>query len=102
MRTEATWGSSMEFETDVVIEDLEEPDLSPNSLAILISIENERILSEAVNRLSERERLLIQGLYFQDRTARELAEVMDISLSVLKKNHKKALKNLKQIVDDDF
>ncbi|SME98112.1 sigma-70 family RNA polymerase sigma factor [Pseudobacteriovorax antillogorgiicola] len=98
---EAVWGNGAEIESDVVIEDIEEPDLSPNALAILVSIENEALLKEAIDQLNDKEKALIHGLYFQDHSARELAETLDIPLNVLKKNHKKALKRLRQIVDGE-
>lgn len=100
LETEAVWGSGLEIETDVELDDLEEADASPSALAMLVNIENERILNQAIGQLNEKEQDLIQGLYFKDQTARELAETMELSLSVLKKHHKKALIKLKRIVDD--
>lgn len=53
------------------------------------------ILHEALERLTEKERQIINGLYLQDRTPQEVAAVLGISSSYLYKTQKKALRRLR-------
>lgn len=53
------------------------------------------ILHEALERLTDKERLIIQGLYLQDRTPQEVAVGLGISPSYLYKTQKKALRRLR-------
>ena len=102
LETEAVWGNGQDMESDVELDELEnEEDASPSALAVLVNIENERLLNDAIGNLNDKEADVIRGIYYQGLSQRELAEKLELSLGVLKKNHKKALNKLKRIVDEE-
>jgi RNA polymerase sigma factor for flagellar operon FliA len=96
LQIEAIWGNGQEFETDVVLEDLEEPDHSLDQLAILLEIEDAQRLDQALRHVEEPARTVIQKLYFEEKTLREVATELELSLPAFKKLHKQALAEVKK------
>ena len=54
------------------------------------------LLELALKKLNEKQRKTIKALYFEGYTGKELAEEQKITPAAVSKNHKQALKNLKQ------
>ena len=54
------------------------------------------LLELALKKLNEKQRKTIKALYFEGYTGKELAEKQKITPAMVSKNHKQALKNLKQ------
>lgn len=98
LQIEAVWGNGLEFETDVVLEELEEPDHSLDQLGQLLEIEDAMRLEVALQLLGEPEKSVIQKLYFEEKSLRETAEEMDMNLQAFKKIHKKALAEMKKFL----
>lgn len=92
---EAVWGYGADFETDVVLEELEKPDQAPTALMSLIAKEDRALVEAAVAKLPNRSRLIIREIYFGDKSLRELADELGVSINSLKKAHKKALLDLR-------
>ena len=97
---EADWGTAQGFESIDNLEDLDEVDETPDVLSILVQQEDQAMMKKALERLGDREKLLIQRLYFEDHTVRELASKLGMSLSIFRKVHKRALRQLKESVAD--
>lgn len=100
LHLEAIWGNGLDFEQDIALEDLEEPDNDLDSLAILLQIENQQIVEEAMDSLDIREKQIIQEIYFAEKKFREVVDRMEISMSVGKKLHKRALQKMLSFVDE--
>lgn len=96
LQTEAVWGNGLEFETDVVLEELEEADHSLDQLSQLLQIEDARRLEQALDFMEEPGRSIINKLYFEEKSLREVAEEMELSLPSFKKVHKRALADMKR------
>lgn len=98
LQIEAIWGNGLDFDTDVVLEDIEEPDHSLDQLGQLLEIEDAVRLEVALQLLGEPERSVINKLYFEEKSLRETAEEMDLNLQTFKKIHKKALSDMKKLL----
>ncbi len=98
LQIEGIWGNGLEFETDVVLEDLEAPDHSLDQLGQLLEIEDALRLEIALQLLEEPERSLIRLLYFEEKTLRETAEEMELGLQAFKKMHKRALAEMRRVL----
>jgi RNA polymerase sigma-B factor len=98
LQIEAIWGNGLEFETEVELEDIEAPDHSLDQLSMLLEIEDQRRLDLAMARMIDPEKTLITRLYFEEKTLREVAEEMQLSLPSFKKLHKKALGEMKRLL----
>ncbi|WP_141732256.1 sigma-70 family RNA polymerase sigma factor [Oligoflexus tunisiensis] len=99
LQIEAVWGNGLEFETDVELEDIEAPDQRLDQLSMLLEIEDQRRLDHAMDRMIDPEKTLIARLYFEEKTLREVAEEMQLSLPSFKKLHKKALGEMKRLLN---
>ncbi len=99
LQIEAIWGNGLEFETEVELEDIEAPDHSLDQLSMLLEIEDQRRLDLAMARMIDPEKTLIARLYFEEKTLREVAEEMQLSLPSFKKLHKKALGEMKRLLN---
>ncbi len=100
LQLEAVWGNGLDFEKDVEIDEIEEADSQPDSLAILLQIENQSIVQQAIDSLDIREKQIIQDIYFGEKKISEVANNMEISMSVGKKLHKRALQKMLDYVDE--
>lgn len=65
----------------------------------LCNAESLEMLADALEALDERERDIIIGRYYEERTLRELAERMDISYAYIKVLHNKALASMKKFFE---
>ena len=89
LKLEAIWGHGQDKEVDVEVDELEQEDLSPSAVAMLINFEESQIVSTALSNMDPKSASIVEGLYFNERSLREQAEHMGISLNALKKQHKK-------------
>ncbi len=101
LQIESIWGNGLEFETDVALEDLEAADHSLDQLALLLEIEDADRLDEALSYMDDLERQLIKKLYFEEKSLRQVAEEMNMSLPSFKKLHKRALTEMRLHLDDE-
>jgi RNA polymerase sigma-B factor len=99
LQIEAVWGNGLEFETEVELEDIEAPDHSLDQLSMLLEIEDQRRLDQAIAHMIDPEKTLINRLYFEEKTLREVADEMQLSLPSFKKLHKKALGEMKRLLN---
>lgn len=95
LQIESVWGTGAEFETDVLIEEIEEPDLSASSLQLLLHSEQYHLVQGALSELSEREKEMIKRIFFNEKSLREVADEMGVSFKIAKKIYKSALVKLK-------
>lgn len=96
LATEAVWGSGQAFEHDHVLEDLEVADFSLDQLGMILEVENAKLLEEALHELDEPESSIVRKLYFEERTFREAAEDLNLSLPAFKRYHKRALEEMRE------
>lgn len=75
--------------------DMLEANESQNPEKIFQGKEKEDILAKAVDRLKEKERLVISLFYHEGLTQKEIAEVMDLSAARISQIHKKAIYRLR-------
>jgi RNA polymerase sigma factor for flagellar operon FliA len=68
---------------------------SDNPLELAERAETKQILVEAINSLSEREKLVISLYYFEELTLKEIGKVLSVSDSRVSQLHTKAIKRLK-------
>ncbi|MDD2432121.1 MAG: FliA/WhiG family RNA polymerase sigma factor [Clostridia bacterium] len=68
---------------------------SPNPLQIIIKKEIKNILMQAIERLPEKEKLVISLYYFHDLSNKEIAQVMELSPSRISQLHTKAIFRLR-------
>ncbi|MFT8317114.1 MAG: FliA/WhiG family RNA polymerase sigma factor [Sporolactobacillus sp.] len=64
----------------------------------LIDQENRRMLSEEIDKLNEKERLVVSLFYFDGLTLTEIGQVMNLSTSRISQIHSKALFKLRQFL----
>ena len=100
LKLEAIWGHGQDKEVDVEVDELEQEDLSPSAVAMLINFEESQIVSTALSNMDPKSASIVEGLYFNERSLREQAEHMGISLNALKKQHKKALVEFKEVLSE--
>lgn len=99
LKIENIWGNGLEFETEVELDDLEAPDHSLDQLSMLLEIEDQKRLDQAMRNMIDPEKTVITKLYFEEKTLREVAEEMQLSLPSFKKLHKKALGEMKRLLN---
>lgn len=99
LQIEAIWGNGLEFETEVELEDIEAPDQRLDQLSQLLEIEDQRRLDKAMDHMIDPEKTVIAKLYFEEKTLREVADEMQLSLPAFKKLHKKALVEMKRLLN---
>ena len=96
LATESVWGSGQAFEHDHVLEDLEVADYSLDQLGMILEVENAKLLEAAMSELDEPESSIIRKLYFEERSYREAAEDLNLSLPAFKRSHKRALLEMRE------
>lgn len=96
LQIEAVWGTGADFETDVLIEDIVEPDLSPSALQMLLSSEQKHLIADAMKTLSEKEVVVITEVFFKEKSLRELSDELNVPLKNLKKIYKSGLTKLRK------
>lgn len=74
----------------------DEPDARPSPEAQVVSADRRSRALEAVDSLPERERALVRGFYFEDRTLDEVASELGMSKSWASRLHAKALGRLRK------
>ena len=82
------------------MDELEYEDLSPSAVAMLIQYEDAHIVHDALSKMDSRNASIIEGIYFRERSLRDQAEDMGLSLNALKKSHKKALLQFKEVLSE--
>lgn len=97
---ESIWGHGHFVDVGDRMEELEIPDLSPDALSLLIDQETSMRMSQAMTELSDVQRNIILQIYFRDRSFRQTAETLNLSLSVVKKHHRNAMTLLKGGIDE--
>lgn len=86
--------SSEEGEGVSVVERLEDP-TSPDPVAEVLFREKREILAAALEKLPEKERLVVTLFYFEGLTAKEIAMVMSLSVARISQLHSKAILRLR-------
>ena len=66
----------------------------------MINEEMLKSLADALGKLSQRERDIIILYYYNGKTLKSIAEIMDISYSYIKLLHANALKALREVIDE--
>ena len=74
--------------------------IEPESVAMDNSLRES--ISYAMNSLTENERKVVLLYYYEELTLREISKVLEVSESRVSQLHSKALKKMKNILDDDF
>ena len=97
LKLEAIWGHGQDKEVDVEVDDIEQEDLSPSAVAMLIQFEDSNIVHNALSKMDPRNASIIEGVYFKEKSLRDQAEDMGVSLNSLKKSHKRALVQFKEV-----
>jgi RNA polymerase sigma factor for flagellar operon FliA len=62
----------------------------------LVSSENTKLLMVALDKLSERERIILNLIYTEELSLKEIAYIMEVSISRISQIHSKALKKLEE------
>ena len=96
LKLEAIWGHGQDKEIDVEVDDIDQEDLAPSAVAMLIRFEDSQLVHQALSSMGAKTSAIIEGLYFKERSLRDQAEDMGISVNALKKIHKKALLEFKE------
>jgi RNA polymerase sigma factor for flagellar operon FliA len=71
-----------------------DPD-APDALEGIEEVETKHLLLEAINRLSEQERLVVALYYYEEMTLKEIGETLMISESRVSQIHTKAMTRLR-------
>ena len=88
------WTSSVSGDPVALIDTLEDPD-APEPQAAMSQTELREALGEAIARLPEREKLVVTLYYSEERTLREIGEVLGVTESRVSQLHTKAILRLK-------
>ncbi len=81
---------------DVIPADFQTPE------QLTLEDEKKQLLVEAIKRLSERDRLIISLYYFENLNYKEIAEIINITVSRVSQIHSKVIKELKSIFDAKY
>lgn len=87
-------GSSDDGEGAAMVDKLEDPS-SPDPEAEALFTERREVLAQALEKLSEKERLVITLFYYEGLTAKEIAQVMSLSVARISQLHAKAILRLR-------
>lgn len=101
LATEAVWGTGQAFENDHVLEELEEPDHSLDQLQFLLQVEDSLKLEDALGALDAPEATVIRLVYFKEKSFREVATELDMSVPAFKRLHRKALEAMRDYLESD-
>lgn len=83
-----------EGEGTTVAERLEDPN-SPDPVAEVLFTERREVLAQALEKLPEKERLVVTLFYYEGLTAKEIAMVMNLSVARISQLHSKAILRLR-------
>ncbi|UOF89379.1 FliA/WhiG family RNA polymerase sigma factor [Fodinisporobacter ferrooxydans] len=86
--------SVAEDENDVRSDLVSDPD-SPNPLEIITRSEAEQALLQVIERLPEKERLVVTLYYYEELTFKEISEILDVTVSRISQLHTKATYRLR-------
>lgn len=78
------------------------PDDIPLPDEDLAKAETKEILVRALERLNERDRLVVTLYYFEELNFKEIADVLGLSIGRVSQIHTKVLSNLKKILQDTY
>lgn len=81
---------------EVIPDDTEQPD------EVVDKNEEKEILVEAIKNLNERDRLIVSLYYFENLNYKEIAEVLNITVSRVSQIHSKIMKDLKQKIEKEY
>jgi RNA polymerase sigma factor for flagellar operon FliA len=81
---------------DVIPADFQTPE------QLTLEDEKKQLLVEAIKKLSERDRLIISLYYFENLNYKEIAEIINITVSRVSQIHSKVIKELKSIFDAKY
>ncbi|MHB8926030.1 MAG: FliA/WhiG family RNA polymerase sigma factor [Bacillota bacterium] len=70
-------------------------DNSPDPVAFVVFEEKKALLAEAIDKLPEKERLVVALYYYEGLTAKEISQVMNLSQSRISQLHSKAILRLR-------
>ena len=76
------------------VERLEDPN-SPDPMAETLFSERRELLAQALEKLTEKERLVVTLFYYEGLTAKEIASVMSLSVARISQLHSKAILRLR-------
>jgi RNA polymerase sigma factor for flagellar operon FliA len=68
---------------------------SPDPLEVLLQNESRDILVQAINKLEEKDRLVLALYYQEELTLKEIGKIIDVSESRVCQLHSRAIKRLK-------
>ena len=85
LKLEAIWGHGQDKEVDVEVDDIEQEDLSPSAVAMLIQYEDAEIVHSALSNMDPKNAAIIEGIYFKEKSLRDQADDMGLSLECLEK-----------------
>ena len=63
LKLEAIWGHGQDKEVDVEVDDIEQEDLSPSAVAMLIGYEDATIVQNALSHMEPKNASIIEGIY---------------------------------------
>ena len=84
------------------IDDYDFADPNPDQLDLLLQKESVEELMGALDKISERRKMLLQLKYFHDYSQKEIAELLGISTKTVNTELFRAKKNLQQILKGDL
>lgn len=96
---EADWGGGLDYADDVEIAEIKDEHESSSALTMLLKAESQAMLDEALASLDKREKEIIHRLYFDEEKLSNVIDTMELSQSVGKKLHKRALRKMSAIVE---
>jgi RNA polymerase sigma factor for flagellar operon FliA len=68
----------------------------------MLEVEHKQALQVGIQKLTEREQLLLSLYYKEELTLREIAEVLDVSIARVSQIHGKTISKLKQIIQEEM
>lgn len=89
------WPVSDGDEGEFTLKDLVGDEKAEDPFASASMSEMKRVLADAINRLPEKEKLVVSLYYYEGLTAKEISEVMELSVSRISQLHSKALLRLR-------
>lgn len=89
------WSLDKDGGNSVKIIDVIEDQNAPDPVAIVAFEEKKRILGDAINKLPEREKLVIALYYYEGLTLKEIGKVLGVSESRVSQMHTKAILRLR-------
>jgi RNA polymerase sigma factor for flagellar operon FliA len=81
---------------DVIKDESDTPD------ELLIQVEEKDVLIDAINKLEERERILLNLYYVEELSFKEIAYILNISIPRVSQIHKRVLSRLKDLLEREY